>query len=1131
MRPVTTLFTTPHGRQRHVGWFAPMLETARTSAGRSTTSSEFVQRCDEYIAPRASAWMNAAGWHPTEAGWNLKLGQILVYWMRHLQLLEAESTEPTETGEAWLSGWNRGQEGIGPLAMVGGARRLLTTSILLAGDGPMLLAVLDSLSLQECSLQQLARASMDKLAQMPLPSSVSRALPEVNAKLRTASDDASKASDALACRVFPLIELGLVVRPKLGAYALTLKGHHLSPEVHAWCANEQVLASPHRRIARRLAFATLDEASLTHVSLVDRLPELLERIGQRTWKARRQWPLWESLLLASAETAALEQPGFELEEGLKALDEFRIRVPGGLEWVSGRRVDQQYFRLHLERLTPSPNIAGRPEVSNTPVSNTQETEVASEQAISDVAEPASDVDSSGIPSSSTPASADSRDPATASPPTASRDEVQARPADPVPLWLLDVIEDELLREEDRPESLPLHGCLSALRHLQVKLEGLENESEDEHDLRFWSRLDNSNDLVKRFEHHLAPKQKDKETLFHHPGLYEGLLFRIEHALKSWTYGDDHSTTMLRRQLEQHKKEGGKKEEGKKEGGQTERLFMARLRVETALHDWESILVEQLYSWIQTASAADALDAARLLMRDTLLEEGLDRTTLSGLFEMPNPTSSLKILLDQSILRGVSSAYRVSMEATIPNPLHDSIIESASETASESANEQAEARQRAGTSHRSLFVRQNSSSLQEELEISVVGTAGQRRPLVPSHQEPSSAATGRVIANAMVWARSKREAGLRAERWLSERLAAWQLSLLGFEEPRRAALGVSVRDVELDTDLSTISDSTNQVIVSLPNSRLALWRPPVAPKIFRLIVNREMTPALERSIAAWNRARNSENPLSRFADLWTGLEHLLAPTQGLDFTRRLARVLVLPMLRRRGAALSREIAQRLLRAIKRPVSTELPEARHLHLLIQEVCIEPNVQQQLTSQLDLSVETETLRSDPWLARYSLPSTRSAFSFAKALQGLSEDRQAELIAAVKKHAPTLSPALERWRDAVKSNKGILELAAHEYMQLMAQVGYCYDLRNRIQHEGDHFPGKGQVLLQEAAEYVSAWTHVVLEQWLMLEDAPNEPTVRRMRRLQLPLDDLLLAIEGRSGRALNKKPSESDLRRILIP
>jgi len=354
MRLVTTLFTTPHGRHRRVGWFAPILEVANGLSGRSVSTTEFIGRCDDYVIPRAGDWIKAAGWPQNEAGWNRKLGQLLLSWMRHVQLLESDSIGLTETGEAWLWAWRDGDKAeLGPLSLVGGARRMLTSSVLLSADGPMLLAVLDSLRLEECSLQALAHRCIESLARMSLPSSAARALPEVSTRLRGAAQDVRKASDVLACRIFPLMELGLVVRPKLGAYALTLEGVRLQEEVHAWCRNERILSAPHLRVAWRLASAASGGESWGRDALLDALPGLLERVGRATWQGRRQWPLWESLLIASAGAAGNLGRGFELEEGLAALDVLRERVPGGIEWVSGRRVDQQYFRLHLERLSPT----------------------------------------------------------------------------------------------------------------------------------------------------------------------------------------------------------------------------------------------------------------------------------------------------------------------------------------------------------------------------------------------------------------------------------------------------------------------------------------------------------------------------------------------------------------------------------------------------------------------------------------------------------------------------------------------------------------------------------------------------------------------------------------------------------
>jgi hypothetical protein len=87
------------------------------------------------------------------------------------------------------------------------------------------------------------------------------------------------------------------------------------------------------------------------------------------------------------------------------------------------------------------------------------------------------------------------------------------------------------------------------------------------------------------------------------------------------------------------------------------------------------------------------------------------------------------------------------------------------------------------------------------------------------------------------------------------------------------------------------------------------------------------------------------------------------------------------------------------------------------------------------------------------------------------------------------------------------LLRMVVAEHDQVMTGLGLCYDLRNRIQHEGDHFPGDGECLLGEAAHYLRAWMRVLLEAILTPSISLGVPG--SVKSLQLRFDDIVDALE----------------------
>jgi len=153
--------------------------------------------------------------------------------------------------------------------------------------------------------------------------------------------------------------------------------------------------------------------------------------------------------------------------------------------------------------------------------------------------------------------------------------------------------------------------------------------------------------------------------------------------------------------------------------------MARLRVDTALSAWKSNCVEPFRAWIRRATSADALAAGRMLIRDAILEEELDRITLAGLFETPDQSAALGALLELTAFADRRPAlYRVSMEATTPSPLLDFMLDRAHRENGTPVSHH--------SSFQVTFSSREMSPYSEELEITVPGVqgGGGRRPVDP-----------------------------------------------------------------------------------------------------------------------------------------------------------------------------------------------------------------------------------------------------------------------------------------------------------------------------------------------------------------------------------------------------------------
>lgn len=458
--------------------------------------------------------------------------------------------------------------------------------------------------------------------------------------------------------------------------------------------------------------------------------------------------------------------------------------------------------------------------------------------------------------------------------------------------------------------------------------------------------------------------------------------------------------------------------------------------------------------------AAVMAQARLLLRDMLLDGGVSLDALTDVFSVKHAQKALTALVRKLLPdRGRNiSLFQVSLEGELPltfRPLLD------------------------GGQTLLAADRPGRNNLGEQLELREV-----RPPLLTSLDSAADGNEGisaelslRFTGSATVTACDSGAARRRARNWVQAQFA--QRSLAWANGDPCAAGPWEIRTLEAEPEANHDHDNT---YFSEPHSdapSLSTWRRQTDPALLRRLSRIRPSAALRRSLDYWLRAQRAIDPLIRFSCLYSGIEHLLTRGQRGHLTDSLAGALTLPILRRRSDALVREISNRLLRSAARmPVESE--DAKQLHVLVLALCGD-----------------EPLRDGP--------------QFLTVLREKSELAK-DLANKLDKYAPSLAQSYQFWLNALLPNKphevpkSLKRLLDREYRHIVQQFGVCYDLRNRVQHDGDHFPGIRLNLLSAASDVLRAYLRLLLERLLtnpQRKKHKQSPSYA-LRLLNLELEDL---------------------------
>ncbi|MFP2908925.1 hypothetical protein ACLESD_28525 [Pyxidicoccus sp. 3LFB2] len=1009
-----------------------------------------LKKANARIAPLAPKWVLDSDLK-SEGAWSTKASEELLRWARSLGLLE-EGWNVSELGDIWVHVWggsNLWQKN--PLRADTPERRMVAWNTLLAADGLLILACWDCLSSVPKSLAQVGQELGAKLKKLRPPKTADASVGLVQVRLRESKTNEA-VRNVLSSRIVPLIDLGVAKAPKRGFYSLTDFGLSLKSDVREWLADEELLSVIHRRKSWLLSSRGLGLRTLPQPVLHESIARLLQVSGEECWGKRRQWPLWETLLLGACYASRQRGAGFELSDAHVALEKIRAENPGSIEWVPGRQMDQIYFRI--SEAVAMPSLRGN-ESHDSQKLPEQPSSVAA-PVVGAVASPAPALILNALGVVATPVVSEptsSEYVQQAEKPVASSSPPLASPAYPLS-WLRDMLEDHLLLEEDRPVGMPLLGAYTSVEHLISRLQGLEREPLSEHDSRFWNKLDQGSEIF----------IQGKE------GPYGVLLNHLRAAIGN----DVHSVASLFRKLTKHKSEND--EHG--------RLWCAQTRLTEASADIKAA-ASHFAMRLRTPGKEPPYEVARLLVRDAVNVGRLNNADIVKAIAPSDDSASVEGVIGLVAFETPVVAYNVTLEIETPSALIAAIGKS--------------------DTQRLSFARARSSGQREELEISIPPK---------SHLGAQDLDIG-MTAVATVFAPERQAAMRFAADWAQGLVDQFYLAFVSdaaggpssapsVEE--RRLLQVHAVDAVLTDGAATPGDTGVQGKVEGPHLRL--WQPQIDDGLANLLrTSLEPLPAehsqyrerIVRSLAWWKRATEASDPILRFSCLWSGMEHLLAPTRGLLFTRKLAGAITLPLLRRRCASLVREIAQRLLRVVawSKPESQD-GEAKAIYEIVQDFCLSLEEAQRLQRELPVEV-LRGERRDSQLRHVSLK-TVSAYEF---VQRIRKDQagQRRLSDALQKHAPYLATILDVWLGAVRERKKLLALIVGEHDKIVAQYSVCYDFRNRIQHDGDYFPGAGRYMLEQASHYLRAWLRVLLDALMRSPVGHGEPLGRKLR---LRLDDL---------------------------
>lgn len=1117
MRLYSGAHSNPNAQQRRIGMLAPMLDSVAKVSSRGTISQQALEEfCYVDLRLPAEEWRRAVSQDSRENQWNLTTASSLLRWARNLGLLEAEGALVSELGEVWRQVWRASS--VNPLVLISSSRRMLAWTTLLASDGFWILRCWAGASSDPMSIRELSK----KIGTPSLPRRWANVDLSEMADLRRrflqpTNDTAIRR--LLAPRIEPLRDLGVIQASTYGQYQLTEFGHALREEITSWLSDEDLIGGLHLKRAWRLASGVRSKLESNNRDLKDQIIALL-RETVLPWRARPQWPLLETLLLTICQSCERDGRGFELANGVQALEAIHKDTPGIIEWVPGRHMDQRYFRLRAivdpqEKpddgdLPASVDTSRRGEglvsaaecASQSSLSTADDMDVAARRekdsalcgeppvgaapeaiqtigptvGIADVAGPAATV--SGIED------AVIRD--TALPglnhqtvPTCLPDEsepIPSLPADSLAAWrwICDALEDQLLFEECRPVGLPLFGAESSLDHLLLRLTDLGQLTTEKQSEFFWSRFKPSGELAAEHKNQLGLKEVAE-------GQYGQLLLGLESA---WDSLQPHH---LVRRL------------GSADTKDNERLTKAKARLRNAIAAIRSQRYELLSQF--PLSTSETVTRFSHVVRDALLSGRIELVDIANLLASKDILSELPEFLSEGRLFPSRSSspryemYQVTLQGRFAEPLVAELKKDG------------------------VFQEQRNAKNAFELESLEV------RPSTLDEGVQSSRMS--FTAGAEVRAVSVQHAVQEAETWLLNFITQLSLGLVSFEDAECEPLFIEAIDASLRDQPSNKAPARR---IGSIMAHLRPWRPSLSRPRLSLVRSTVLSSdhPLRRSLELWRRAFEAVEPVPRFTYLWSGLEHLLRRAPGMHFIPLLSRVLVLPMLRQRLRSLAHEIALRLLRIVmSMRMPQEFDEAQQIYRIITSFCMNPSQAQAFEEKLPLASIGSWLSNDIHRrnSRHNCE-TAPARDFVHKILASTPEEHAKVICILKKYTPGLAVCFEKWQNALLNRQELLRCVVEEHDSLLVQYSLCYDLRNRIQHDGDHFPGR-ESWLNQASEYLRAWLGMLIS--LLLRHA-DKTLDCALWELQLPLDDFRDSI-GQPGQpnALRAKPTPHELSHIF--
>ncbi len=1127
MRLTSGLLTNTYRTNKRFGWLVPLLACAKEQGASISSAKAFYEHCDQMISPHADVCLNAHGLPTIEGPWSSSSAQPLFQWAKGLGLVETDGWNITDLGAVWLEAWGGVTEiwKVNPLLTTDIRRKWVAWSTLLAADGLLLLSCWSSMTAQAMSMEAIGKRIITKLGDITLPAH----LRKTAAWIRKRLSDATKSTqyrDLLSCRIVPLVDLGIAVAGKNGSYGLSTLGTDLQPEIAQWLDDSELMSTIHLHKAWYIA-SRADTANEN--DLLKTLPRFLRQAGATLWPYKRQWPLQEALLFAECLSIQESAGGFELAQGISVLERLRELRPGTVEWVPGRQKDERYFRLVDVPDVPAlfagqqlhvPDIA--PDSSNT--ASMLPSESPGPEVIVAMTLPA------------TAGNGDVEEPAPHQNARIANDHASAgtKASQELPVWFRDLIENQLLFEEDRPAGLPLLGATSALQQLLQRTEGLVQSTSRKQDGRFWLRLTRGNALGEASKKRIAGKdvklaglyglvlnslettfyndvptisklperllrhREDRQDMAHRMWCAHGRIIETrnhailhQRVLCEWLKNAIDEKQKLEAEREKNRIEEERikteKQKSKTEDKNTKEATDKRIK-----EDEDKLKVSVKKFNENEDKFKKRIDQTKLFLRDALVEGRLHSIDLAPVFDRSTGIAALGRVFEKlfPVSQSTLPCFDVTLTAGLPVLLVPALA-------------QAYPGGRLGLVRKYGFV-------EETLELAI-----------PTTDSLDGNDSGELTATAAVYGSDERDARARAKAWLYEHLEPYSLAWV-FDSLDQQPIWVEAKAASIAIAPIVDDDAPNVARNGIDPTRLHAWRPPVDSAILMIARLHSAGPELNRTIAWWHRAQVAPDALTRFNCLWSGIEHLVGPTQGLAFTARLARTIVFPALRRRVEALAHETVQRLLRAIADVENAD--EAKELYDLMCMFCM--NAKQ--TEKFCEDFPIESLRGSSLLpSRHPKLQTASIGEILRLLDG-NKAQMKRFLEQTNVYAPSLSPIWEKWDNARNKRQRLLALVVEEHDHIVVQFGICYDMRNRIQHEGDHFPGDGSSLLNEAAHYLRGWLRLLMESLLQSHAHLDESIERRIKHLQLSFEDLMASFgEGK----LDGAPTEEELALLVGP